>query len=122
MEFYTPAEIRLQAENNRQASVEAESDDTVSRQLIEKHNSDSLELYNKLLERGVCREQARGVLPQNMMVTFWATVDLSNLIHFLDLRDSEHAQWEIRQYAQAIKQLIKPVVPNVFDILKEISG
>jgi thymidylate synthase (FAD) len=122
MEFYTPAEIRLQAENNRQASVEAESDDTVSKQLIKKHNTDSLELYNKLLERGVCREQARGVLPQNMMVTFWATVDLSNLIHFLDLRDSEHAQWEIRQYAQAIKQLIKPVVPNVFDILKEISG
>ena len=118
MEFYTPAEIRLQAENNRQASVEAESDDTVSRQLIEKHNSDSLELYNKLLERGVCREQARGVLPQNMMVTFWATVDLSNLIHFLDLRDSEHAQWEIRQYARAIKQLIKPVVPNVFEILQ----
>jgi len=122
MEFYTPAEIRLQADNNRQASVEAESDDTVSKQLIEKHNTASLELYNKLLERGVCREQARGVLPQNMMVTFWATVDLSNLIHFLDLRDSEHAQWEIRQYAQAIKQLIKPVVPNVFDILKEISG
>jgi thymidylate synthase (FAD) len=122
MEFYTPAEIRLQADNNRQASIEAESDDTVSKQLIKKHNTDSLELYNKLLERGVCREQARGVLPQNMMVTFWATVDLSNLIHFLDLRDSEHAQWEIRQYAQAIKQLIKPVVPNVFDILKEISG
>jgi len=121
MEFYTPAEIRLQAESNRQASIEAESDDTVSKQFIKQHNKDSLALYDKLLQRGVCREQARGVLPQNMMVTFWATVDLSNLIHFLDLRDSEHAQWEIRQYAKAIKQLIQPVVPNVFNILQELS-
>ncbi|MBR2719797.1 MAG: FAD-dependent thymidylate synthase, partial [Lentisphaeria bacterium] len=50
---------------------------------------------------------------QNMMVTFWGTVDLSNLLHFLELRDSEHAQWEIREYAVAIKKLIKPLIPNV---------
>ena len=67
----------------------------------------------KLLGAGVCREQARGVLPQNMMVTFWGTVDLSNLLHFLELRDSDHAQAEIREYAEAIKKLIKPIVPNV---------
>ena len=48
-----------------------------------------------------------------MMVTFWGTVDLANLLHFLDLRDSEHAQWEIREYAIAIKKLIKPFIPNV---------
>ena len=70
-------------------------------------------LYEKLLNSGVCREQARSVLPQNMMVTFWGTVDLSNLLHFLELRDSEHAQWEIREYAMAIKKLIKPYIPNV---------
>lgn len=46
-------------------------------------------------------------------MTFWGTVDLSNLLHFLELRDSEHAQWEIREYAKAIKQLIKPIIPNV---------
>ena len=73
----------------------------------------SLALYEELLAAGVCREQARGVLPQNMMVTFWGTVDLNNLLHFLDLRDSEHAQWEIREYAAAIKKLIKPIIPNV---------
>ena len=48
-----------------------------------------------------------------MMVTFWGTVDLANLLHFLELRDSEHAQWEIREYARAIKKLIKPIVPHV---------
>jgi thymidylate synthase (FAD) len=114
LEFYTPPKLRRQAETNRQASVDSpDFEDTELRELIREHNKKSLELYNKLFEAGVCREQARGVLPQNMMVTFWGTVDLSNLLHFLDLRDSEHAQWEIREYAKAIKRLIKPIIPNV---------
>ncbi len=120
MEFYTPPKIRAQAENDRQASVETDMDDSALIAKIADHNQQSLKLYNELLDDGVCREQARGVLPQNMMVTFWATVDLSNLIHFLDLRDSAHAQWEIREYAIAIKQLIKPIVPNVFNTLKRL--
>lgn len=121
MEFYTPPKIRQQAKIDRQASVEVDFDDSEIRAKIDKHNKDSFALYNKLLDAGVCREQARGVLSQNMMVTFWATVNLSNLIHFLDLRDSEHAQWEIREYAIAIKKLIKPIVPNVFNTLKRLS-
>ena len=114
MEFYTPEALRRQAESDRQASVADpafEGDEL--KQAIFAHNQASFELYEKLLASGVCREQARGVLPQNMMVTFWGTVDLSNLLHFLELRDSEHAQYEIREYAAAIKQLIKPIVPNV---------
>ena len=114
MEFYTPVKLRKQAESNRQASFLDENfDDDALREEIRQQNLKSLELYNHLLEKGVCREQARGVLPQNMMVTFWGTVDLSNLLHFLELRDSEHAQAEIREYAQAIKKLIKPIVPHV---------
>ena len=114
MEFYTPAELRRQSENNRQASFsDPDFDGTALAQEIGRHNQASLELYEKLLASGVCREQARGVLPQNMMVTFWGTVDLSNLLHFLELRDSDHAQWEIREYAVAIKKLIKPIIPNV---------
>jgi thymidylate synthase (FAD) len=114
MEFYTPPSIRAQAENNRQASVANSTLDRPElKQKISDHNKISLALYEELLAAGVCREQARGVLPQNMMVTFWGTVDLNNLLHFLELRDSEHAQWEIREYAAAIKKLIKPVIPNV---------
>ncbi len=114
MEFYTPPKLRAQAKVNRQASVELPGfEDTELRKKISEHNELSLKLFNELLDAGVCREQARGVLPQNMMVTFWGTVDLNNLLHFLELRDSEHAQWEIREYAKAIKQLIKPLIPNV---------
>ena len=114
MEFYTPVDLRRQAESDRQASVaDPAFEGGELKQAIYAHNQASFELYEKLLASGVCREQARGVLPQNMMVTFWGTVDLSNLLHFLELRDSEHAQYEIREYASAIKQLIKPIVPNV---------
>jgi thymidylate synthase (FAD) len=122
MEFYVPPEIRAQAKNDRQASVDADFDDTVIREKINSQNEASFKLYNELLDEGVCREQARGVLSQNMMVTFWATVDLSNLIHFLELRDSDHAQWEIREYAIAIKKLIQPIVPNVFNTLQRLSS
>ncbi len=114
LEFYHPVELRRQSENNRQASfADPEFVREDLKEEIISHNRTSLLLYEKLLAAGVCREQARGVLPQNMMVTFWGTVDLSNLLHFLELRDSEHAQAEIREYAQAIKKLIKPIVPNV---------
>ena len=124
MEFYTPEHLRRQAESNRQASfADPEFEDAALRELIRTQNVQSLELYNKLLDSGVCREQARGVLPQNMMVTFWGTVDLSNLLHFLRLRDSEHAQYEIREYAIAIRQLIAPVVPNVMEYYeKNLAG
>lgn len=119
LQFYVPPEFRRQAKHDRQASVE--SDGLPQEPLAETvrlQNQSALECYQGLLDAGVCREQARGVLPQNMFTTFWATVDLSNLIHFLDLRDSPHAQWEIRQYAGAIKQLIAPLVPTVARILK----
>ncbi len=118
LEFYLPEKLRKQAPVNRQASVEWENCDFGEfRTMMKEHNDRSLKLYHELLAKGVCREQARAVLPQNMMVTFWATVDLNNLIHFLELRDSEHAQWEIREYALAIKKLVSPVIPNVAKIL-----
>ena len=117
IEFYTPPELREQAESDRQASRPAEHlDQAACKALIEEHHKRSLDLYHKLLEQGVCREQARGVLPQDMMTTFWATVDLNNLLKFLELRDSNHAQWEIREYAIAIKKLIKPDFPHVAEI------
>ena len=53
------------------------------------------------------------VLPQNLNTTFLATVDLNNLIKFLQLRSGKHAQSEIRVYAECIKELITPIVPHI---------
>lgn len=122
LEFFAPAQLRRQSENNRQASFVDENFQAPELiGAIRDNNQRCLALYNRLIDSGVCREQARGVLPQNMMVTFWGTVDLSNLLHFLELRDSEHAQVEIREYAVAIKQLIKPIVPHVAAYFEELG-
>ncbi len=119
VKFYLPVTLREQSENDRQASkIAVGLDQAGCRDLIANHNAQSLQLFERLLAAGVCREQARGVLPQNMMTTFWATVDLNNLIKFIELRDSPHAQAEIREYGLAIKKLVTPILPNVAEVLK----
>jgi thymidylate synthase (FAD) len=118
IEFYEPQHIRGQSENNRQASVDTlpTAMQAEGARLIAAANRASHEAYENLLRMGVCREQARGVLSQNLMTTFWATVDLANLLHFISLREHEGAQWEIRQYARAIKTLVQPLIPTVAKI------
>lgn len=117
MEIYTPSKFRLQSTDNKQASKDNEFIDSdsakVASSTIKEANERLLQIYEDLLKTGVCREQARGILPQNMMTTFYATVNLRNLLHFLSLRMDSHAQWEIRQYANAIYRIIEPLYPNV---------
>jgi thymidylate synthase (FAD) len=67
--------------------------------------------YHWLLKQGVPRELARGVLPLNTYSHMFATVDLHNLFHFIEVRRHPHAQYEIRVYAEAILNLIRPIVP-----------
>lgn len=71
----------------------------------------SFALYKKLLTAGWPREIARIVLPLSTYSRMFTTVDLHNLLKFLSLRIHKHAQYEIRVYAEAIIQLITPVVP-----------
>lgn len=67
--------------------------------------------YRFLLADGVPRELARSVLPVATYSHMFATVNLLNLFRFCTLRSHEHAQWEIRQYSDAMLELIRPVVP-----------
>lgn len=116
IEMYYPKEYRMQSDNNKQASVEEaipKNEEMVA--LTNECMIKSHDVYLQLLQNGVCREQARGVLPQNLMTTFWGTVDLRNLLHFIELREDNHAQKEIQEYAVAIKELIRPFVPHVID-------
>lgn len=105
IEFYVPDEIRAQATTNKQASDGQLDDNTsdVVRWAFVKDTQASLNVYRIMLEAGVSREMARMVLPQNMYTTFMVSVNLRNLLHFVDLRADNHAQYEIRVYAQAIR-------------------
>jgi thymidylate synthase (FAD) len=68
--------------------------------------------YENALEVGVCPEQARMFLHLNHYTSFVWKQDLHNLMHFLSLRLDEHAQWEVRQYAEAVYELLKEHLPK----------
>lgn len=67
--------------------------------------------YRKLLAKGWPRELARSVLPVSTYSHMFATVNLLNLFRFLTLRADSHAQYEIRVYANAMVELVRPLVP-----------
>lgn len=107
-EYYVPNTLRGQATVNHQGS-EGVSEAKVSDMQV--HLEKSFGVYDALLEDGCCREQARGTLPQSTYTEFYWKINLHNLMHYLQLRMDEHAQKEIRDYAEAIFKLVEPLVP-----------
>lgn len=113
-EFYVPEldQITTQSTSNKQMRTKARHLEAQAiRAVIKERCDEAFNDYARLLEVGAPRELARGVLPMNTFTHFFGTVDLRNLFHFLELRLHEHAQYEIRVYAEAILELIKPIVP-----------
>lgn len=70
---------------------------------------------------GIAREIARGVLPLSNYTELYWKQDLRNLLHLLKLRADPHAQYEIRVYADAIYQFIKPLFPLVIEAWEDYS-
>ena len=125
MDFYLPSRFRTQHKSNRQASnpeelidpkvwpedsVLAKSSMTMS-ELLQIRTRDCLGTYKDMIERGVCREQARMVLPQNLYTEYYGTCNLSNLLKFIDLRSHEGAQWEIQKVANACLDIASELWP-----------
>lgn len=77
-------------------------------------------LYRQLIQHNVPRELARSVLPVSTYSEMYATVNLHNLVHFLRLRCDEHAQYEIRVYADAMLELAKIAVPYAMSEFEKI--
>jgi thymidylate synthase (FAD) len=71
-----------------------------------------------LLQMGVCKEQARALLPVATMSECYWTCSLHALIHFLNQRLDSHAQQEIREYAQAVRELVESVegLPYILEV------
>jgi len=104
-DFYEPSVWRQQSADNKQGSegeLAPSEADALSGKLAA-HYQHSFVLYEEALAAGVAKEQARLFLPGFSMYYTWvAKTDAHNLMHFLSLRMAPDAQWEIRQYAQAI--------------------
>ena len=132
IKFYEPRSFRTQHESNRQASnVDELCDPLISyprdsfasmpvSSSVREHNRISLLLYNRLVEAGVCREQARGVLPQNMYTEYYGTVNLNNLLKFIGLRVDSGAQFEIQKVALACLDIANDVWPITVGIYSDL--
>lgn len=122
-EFYVPAsdDVRVQSATNKQATHEALPED-VAVEVIATFEADARAAYaryEELLAKGVAREQARMVLPQNLYTQIYWKCDLHNLFHFLRLRLDWHAQKEIRVYAEAMARCAKAVAPLCYEAFEE---
>ena len=121
MDVYTPDGFRQQSEDNKQASVEEQVEDAAGQlhQAYKEHCTQALVLYKRLVDQGVAREQARGVLPLALYTEFYWTASLQALVNFIQLRQHETAQYEIREYANALETLTQHVVPVAYACLQK---
>ena len=119
-EFFVPEELRKQAKVNRQGSEGSIEYGTDKTGAFKCHNDMSHSFYKELMDEwGVCREQARMVLPQSMYTEFIWKIDLHNLLHYLRLRMGQDAQAEIRAYANKIYELVKPLAPMTLEAFED---
>ncbi len=130
IKLYEPEAFRTQHKSNRQASNENDLINPVVQspitngilkadEIVKQHHKDSLKLYENLMKAGVCREQARGILPQNLYTEYYGTVNLSNLMRFIDLRTHEGAQWEIQKVAEALLEMATELWPTAVQSFRE---
>ena len=132
IKFYEPQEFRTQHLSNRQASNAEElinpilprqaGIDVAAACAMRMHHKLSLKFFNSLIEAGVCREQARGVLPQNLYTEYYGTVNLNNLLKFIDLRTHMGAQWEIVKVAKACLEIATDLFPETVGAYRKIRS
>ncbi|MCK9546871.1 MAG: FAD-dependent thymidylate synthase [Sphaerochaeta sp.] len=123
-EHYLPhrEQINLQSEDNKQGRTNEAVSDEVADQVLKILEADqrrTYESYEALLEMGIARELSRINLPLSLYTEWYWQMDLHNLFHFLRLRLDEHAQYEIRVYAQVILDIIRLVCPMAVEAFEQ---
>lgn len=130
-EFYIPTTEQLAAQStkNHQGRGEESLSDEEAKRVIEILQNDSEQSYAHYQElmnvdsngdvidqnkKGIARELARMNLPINIYTQWYWKIDLHNLMHFLYLRADSHAQYEIREYANAMLDIVKKWVPVTY--------
>ena len=81
-----------------------------------------MNLFHELVNKGVCREQARGVLPQTLYTEYYGTVNLNNLLKFVSLRLHDGAQYEIQKVAEACLEIATDLFPVTVKAYRAQAG
>lgn len=111
-EYYVPKpeNVGVQSKDNKQGR-DLTAENHVASDIIGVACANAFVMYKKLLDAGTPRELARSVLPVATYSHMFATVNLLNLLKFLTLRCDAHAQYEIRVYAEAMRDLARSIAP-----------
>jgi thymidylate synthase (FAD) len=135
-EFYLPAKENLasQSKANRQGRSDDAVPDDVAARVLAMLKNDATTCYDHYITMmneddegnvitedtiGITRELARMNLTLNYYTEWYWKINLHNLLHFLRLRADNHAQYEIRVYAEAMLEIVKAWVPYAFEAFEE---
>ncbi len=122
-EIYVIPEERVQEQSatNKQGSGDAMGEDEAERiiQAIQKSHAISLDTYRELLDSGLSRELARGVMPVNGYTEVVWKIDLNNFFKTAFLRLDKHAQEEVRVLLEIAFSLAKPLFPIAFQAFED---
>lgn len=113
-ECYCPIWRSKPTDGAKQGSTDfIEDDDQFDEmcRIYDKVANQAMDAYQELMERGVAPEQARFVLPQGAYTEWWWTGSLAGYARVYRQRIDPHAQWEVREYAEAISKIIQPLYP-----------
>lgn len=99
-----PIELRLQATKNRQSSLDV-IDNHMLMDLVNETIEDTNRIYSFLIKEGVAKETARMILPEATSTHMYMTMNVRSIITFLNLRLNQHAQKEIREIAEQMRDI-----------------
>lgn len=123
-EFYIPSkeDVRTQSKTNKQGRSEEPLPDEIANEFL-KDLQETQELlyqkYNDYLTKGIAREISRINLPLSTYTEWYWKIDLHNLLHFLELRLHPTAQFEIREYAKIIAQIVQATCPLAYEAFQD---
>lgn len=111
-----PEHITTQDPKNRQARTDSKIGEAIETSIQMKDGQDlAFKDYSDFLSKGVARELARINVPHGTYSELIVTADIHNLLHFLALRAHPHAQYEMRVFAEAMKDMVKGLFSETFE-------
>jgi len=121
-DYYYPEVWRKQSEDNKQAS-DGVLDDLQQKRMASIYNEYMRQVemtYDRMIEAGMAKEQARIVLPLSQYTQVWWTASFQSVMNFIELRDEPTSQVEIQEYARALKTIMMESFPETTKLWSEI--
>ena len=121
-DFYYPEVWRKQSEDNKQASAGV-LDDLQQKRMASCYNEYMRQVemtYDRMIDAGMAKEQARIVLPLSQYTQVWWTASFQSVMNFIELRDEPTSQVEIQEYARALKTIMMESFPETTKLWSEI--